>query len=147
MARPDSAEFLREVLQERGSEGAAGGLAVYGTSMLPSIADGDRIRPVPAEGAVRVGDVVLRRRESAPILHRLVGFWPGQSGWRLLIVGDGERVLDPSAAPGDILGNAVARIAHGTPEPLAPDRGRALRSLLAGLLWELLIKTRRAVTR
>ena len=142
MARPGSAEFLREVLHELGSEGAAGELTVHGTSMLPSIADGDHIRLVPADGAVRVGDVVLRRRGSALILHRLVGWWPGRSGWRMLTKGDGERVLDPPAAPGDILGIALARIAHGTPEPLAPDRGRALRSLLAGLLWELLIKTR-----
>ncbi len=144
MPRAGSAALLRDILLALGAEGATGELTVHGTSMLPSIADGDRVRLVPAD-TVRLGDVVLRRRGAALILHRVVGWWRVGEGWRVLTKGDGERALDPPADPGDMIGKAVVRITAGQIEPLACERARALRSLAAGLCWELCAKARRLV--
>ncbi len=125
-----------------GAEGAAGELTVHGTSMLPSIAGGDRVRLVPAE-TVHIGDVVLRRHGAALILHRVVGWWLTRQGWRILTKGDGARALDPPAWSQDIVGKAVARITGDRIEPLPCHTGCALRSLAAGLCWELCAKVRR----
>jgi hypothetical protein len=144
MSRPGTAEFLRRVLLEIGAEGALGQLTVHGTSMRPTIGDGDRVRLVPARsGELGLGDIVLRKDGAKLILHRIVGWWPSRHGWRLLTKGDGERQLDPPLPPEDVLGKAVARITGERSYPLRASQNRALRSLGEGLVSEVACRIRR----
>jgi hypothetical protein len=145
--RPD---LLGPLLRDLSAEGRSVEIPVRGTSMHPLLQDGDRVQVVPATAAdVRMGHVVVLAGSSGPIIHRLVGRWPGPAGPRLLTKGDGAPRLDPPASPDGLIGRVVARVRNGRVRRLDATaasvcgRCRALLSLGAGLVVDVLDRVRR----
>jgi signal peptidase len=137
--RPD---LLPALLRDLGAEGRRVELPVRGSSMLPMLRDGDRVQIVPVTGAaVRIGDVVVRVESNGPVIHRVVGWWPSRTGWRLLTKGDGSLRLDPPLRAEGVVARVVARVRDSRVERLDGAgmriRGRALVSLVAGLIVEV----------
>src|SRR6185295_11720684 len=77
-----------------------------GTSMLPTIGDGDTLTVAPVEPrAVRKGDVVLYRASGRAIAHRIVDVQEtGSADLVFLARGDGKSGLDQPIESGQILG-------------------------------------------
>jgi hypothetical protein len=132
-ARPD---LLPPLLQELADQGFTGELPVRGTSMRPTLLDGDRIWLIPATAEeLRLGDIVVWMDRTGPIIHRYVGWWRTRQGWRVLTKGDGVHRLDRPVHPDCVVGRAVALVRRGEVEPLdgAATRLRG-RRLAAGSL-------------
>jgi len=143
--RPD---LLASLLCDLGAEGRSAEIPVRGNSMRPMLRDGDRVRLAPVTDAgVRLGDVVLRVEPAGPIIHRVVGRWPSQDGWRILTKGDGARRLDPPLPPGGLVGRVIARVRGSHVQRLDRTgmriraRSRALVSLIVGLIVEVWDRT------
>lgn len=147
-------ELLAPLLRDLAASDHLGEIPVRGTGMQPTLQDGDRVWLVAATGRdVRVGDLVAQRGESGPIVHRLVGWWPTREGWRLLTKGDGVPLFDPPLRADCLVGRVVARVRAAEVQRLDGEgnrlrsRGRALASLVAGLMAEAWIRVRRAERR
>jgi signal peptidase I len=147
-------ELLRGLLRDLAAGGRFGEGSVHGTSMEPTLQDGDRVWLVPATGRdVRVGDLVVQGGESGPIIHRFVGWWPTREGWRLLTKGDNLPLFDPPLCPDCLVGRVVARVRAGKVQRLEGmgirfrERGRAAVSFVTGLTAEVWIRVRRAAHR
>jgi signal peptidase I len=125
------------------ADGASPEIPVRGNSMLPILRDGDRVRLAPVTHAgARLGDVVLRVEPSGPVIHRVVGWWPSWSGWRLLTKGDGANRLDAPLPPEHLAGRVMARVRGGSVQRLDGTGmrirawSRAVRSLMVGVIVE-----------
>jgi hypothetical protein len=79
-----------------------------GGSMIPWLRQGDTVTVKPVERC-RPGDIVLWRRGDALTMHRVVA----RSKGHVITKGDALDHLDKPVAPGDILGQAVARERQG----------------------------------
>ena len=137
-------DLLAVLLRELSSHGMEGELPVRGSSMRPTLREGDRVRLIPATASdVRIGDVVVRVGASGPVIHRLVGWWPSEGGSRLLTKGDGAARLDPPGGRAEVVGRVVARVRDGKVRRLdgagtrLRGRGRAAASLAGGVILEL----------
>ena len=128
---------------------AAGGtarLTVAGASMAPLLCQGDVILVRLGGVRPRLGDVVVRRQNSALVVHRVVKV----VGEHVLTKGDASLSPDPPAALDDILG--VVTAVEGT---LSVDLTRgiwrvvnpilAVYSHLVGRAWRVLSALRRAL--
>jgi len=121
-------------------------LKVRSGSMVPLMPVGAHIEVAPATGAdCRVGDVVVFRRGSQLVAHRLLLGWGGAPAGAFLERGDGV-----SAAgwlrPAEILGRVVA-VEHpsGRRLDLAGDQARwQARRAVRSSLWRLLRETVRS---
>ena len=81
-----------------------------GTSMGPTIRDGETITVAPAEpGEITVGDIVAYRRGCHVIAHRVVRFGRrDRADGEILLRGDAACTVDAPVAPGQILGKVVS---------------------------------------
>ena len=80
-----------------------------GSSMAPAILDGDAITVEPVEaGRLRRGDVVLARRGTTVVAHRLIGRRRRpDGGLALLLRGDAAAGDDSPVPASDLLGRVV----------------------------------------
>ncbi len=147
-------ELLAPLLRDLASDGTVAEMTIHGTSMHPTLLDGDRIQLAPATAAeTRIGDIVMRTGGAGPIIHRLVGWWPARNGWRLLTKGDNARRLDVPLSPDDLVGRVVARVRGGAVRQLDGvkmrlcGRTRAAASFVEGIIVEVWDRMRRAERR
>ncbi len=145
-------ELLGLLLQALAVDGTAGEISVRGSSMHPTLLDGDRIQLVPAiAGKARLGDVVARPGQEGPTIHRLVGWWRTREGWRVLTKGDAALQFDPPLRPDCLVARVVARIRGDEVQRLddwqmrSLGRVRAAVSLAQGLMAEAWGRIRRRV--
>ncbi len=93
------AAFIRPILTLiTGSEAPLA--AVDGKSMLPTLREGDLVfsyKPKPSE--INVGDVVIYRRSSTLIIHRVVAVINESTSTCYLVKGDNNPVVDPALPP------------------------------------------------
>lgn len=128
LAPVDLAELSREVTGRGGSLE----VEVHGHSMLPSIADGERVRLGPlGQAGPRPGQVLLVCQDGRACLHRYLGQTAGPRGPWLLLAGDNQtgppERLEPEAAVA-----RVVAVHRGVRLLLQPRR--LLRLLLRGIL-------------
>jgi hypothetical protein len=136
-------KLLAPLLVDLAGQERLGEMPVRGTSMCPSLLHGDRVRVVPTTvEEVRIGDMVVRLGEPGPMIHRVVGWWWTQDGWRILTKGDGARRFDPPVHPDQLVGRVVALVRDDKVRQLerigARLRGRvrAGASFTVGAVWE-----------
>jgi hypothetical protein len=87
--------------------------AVRGTSMGPSLLEGDLVVTVsPRLRAPRPGDVVVAAEPFGLVIHRIIRLLETPDGrWSCLLRGDANGAADPFAVASDeILGVVVARL-------------------------------------
>ncbi len=147
-------ELLPGLLRDLAAGGKLAEIAIHGTSMCPTLRDGERVWLVQTTASdARIGDLLVWRGESGSVVHRLVGWWLGGGGWRLLTKGDALPLFDPPIRAECLLGRVIARVRGDQVEHLEGkayrlrSAGRALASLLTGLMAEAWIRVRRAVHR
>ena len=90
-------------VEERLHEGGPVTIVLHGTSMQPTLNDGDRVTLAPLEGEPHVGDVVLFRYAGRHLLHRIIA----AEGGRYTIQGDNCYGTE-SARREDIVARLVA---------------------------------------
>ena len=111
---PDQPERSAALLEAAFTMAAASGgrlvLVVSGSSMKPSLDDGDAVLVEPAPSGIACGDVVIVADGRAGlVVHRHVGASrPAGSAAPLLCRGDGRMDLDPPFAAATLRGRAVA---------------------------------------
>lgn len=108
---------------------------VKGQSMQPFLHEGDQVVIQQVLGdAVRIGQIILAKCNSAYVLHRVVAIWAG----KIYMAGDGNLVQVEKIAKSDVLALGVQGYRNGTPLAVA-----TLRMRLLGLLWFCLRPIRR----
>jgi signal peptidase I len=105
----DAAGFL-DVSEHLLAEGYHVRFSAAGTSMQPTIANGDAITVAPVAVAdLQRGDIVLYRSEQRVIAHRVVDISAtGSEIAAFLLRGDAKAACDGPVAPGQILGKVIA---------------------------------------
>ncbi|HET6922880.1 MAG TPA: nucleotidyltransferase family protein [Anaeromyxobacteraceae bacterium] len=94
-------------------------LTIAGSSMTPSMAEGDRVLAAPVAGpeSLRVGEIVLVRRGERLVVHRLVRL----SGDLAFTRGDADRQPeDPAVPTGEVLATVLA-VARRAPSRIGPS--------------------------
>ena len=103
-----NADEFQKVAQPLVDQGTSFLLCVYGSSMYPTIRDGDvvQVRPVQP-GEIGTGDIFLFQNSGRLFVHRLVA--KARQGDRLLLVakGDANPRPDKQVEPSDVLGKIV----------------------------------------
>ena len=82
-----------------------------GTSMLPTIQDGDVLTVAAVEsGAIALGDIILYSHRGRPIAHRVAEIRrsPGTTRMVFVACGDGKTACDAPIEPRQILGKVVS---------------------------------------
>ena len=81
-----------------------------GTSMLPTIQDGDAVTVAPVDrGGIEPGEIVLYRRAGRPIAHRVAQIRTSAAGGVVIVArGDGKAGDDAPVAAEEILGKVVS---------------------------------------
>ncbi|MBN1422754.1 MAG: nucleotidyltransferase family protein [Planctomycetes bacterium] len=99
-----------------------------GTSMGPTIRDGDLLTIDPCDAArIREGEIILIRAARGLTAHRVIRVEPGIGGSPILRTrGDAQDQCDPPARAQDILGRVVAVERHGRTIDLAGKRARGV---------------------
>ena len=83
--------------------------SALGTSMDPTIRNGEKITVAPAvPSEIRRGDIVGYRRGDDAVAHRVVRVERHDDGPAFLMRGDAATSHDPRVAPGQILGKVVS---------------------------------------
>jgi hypothetical protein len=119
-------EQLLRVARDVSRLGGRMWITTTGTSMCPTLIDGDQVL-VEAAARVTVGDIVLVNSAGAPLLHRIVE----TIGDRITTRGDARMTRDASVSRDDVIARAI-RARRGTAEwSLAPSQWRRLRLRLA----------------
>jgi len=127
-ARLQAALELREVAGQRGRWK----LAFRGSSMLPTLREGDLLSVVRASaGELGGGEIVVFRRRDQYVVHRFLGRSPFDG--RLLTKGDNCLRRDQPIEAEALVGRVVGVDRGGQRLELGPPAGRA-RSALASLL-------------
>jgi signal peptidase I len=103
-------------------------VSVQGSSMLPRIQPGDRLR-VRAAASVRVGDVVVVAAEGGLVAHRVLGVGAATLGLR----GDNVATADAPVPIGRVLGKVCAAERAGGLSPYGRDVGDRLAPIAARL--------------
>lgn len=117
------------LLESYRSDGRTTWLEATGRSMDPLIPAGSMLLIEFGAAPERIGDIVLFRRASGAVAHRLVA--RRRAGDQLLLVakGDGEALADPAFGPEAVLGVVrEVRLPDGRPSraAIARRRGAAL---------------------
>ena len=130
MTTLDARTIARAGLLERyRSEGRSSWLAAEGRSMEPLIPAGSQLRIEFGATPVRLGEIVLFRRPSGAVAHRLVARYRTDGRSMLVAKGDGEALADPPFAVDAVLGVVrEVRLPDGRPGrvPMTGRRGAAL---------------------
>jgi signal peptidase I len=81
-----------------------------GTSMLPTIRDGDVVYIAPVtRPAIRIGDIVFCRHDGGRVVaHRVIKIARGKSGPALVTKGDFTQAADPPVQRENVIGRVVA---------------------------------------
>lgn len=119
----DAAELIEALL----GEGLDVAFVARGTSMLPAIRPGDRLRVRRLEAPVRRGDIVLARSEAGLTAHRVRRI--AVDGARTIVVTRGDRHEgdDPPLEATAILGRVVEVRRDGRAVRLGRRRSLAAR--------------------
>lgn len=131
------------------AEGCAVRFRAEGTSMLPTIADGELLLVAPAAAAaVRRGDILLCRCPAGAVAHRVteISRDPG-GGLQFRLRGDGKLGCDAPVAAAAVLGRVVAVSRNGRLVRLggpAARYRRAFRAAATALRLGLGLAARRA---
>jgi signal peptidase I len=114
------------------AEGYSVRFRAEGTSMLPTIGDGDTITIAPGDGrTIQPGDIVLYRLGDRALAHRIVEVRDDPSfGLVLVPQGDGKSATDAPITPGQIIGKIVdIRLPRRSKRTAATLLGRVSRIL------------------
>ena len=130
MTTLDARSIARAGLLERyRSEGRSSWLEATGRSMEPLIPAGSQLRVDFGALPERIGEIVLFRRPTGAVAHRLVARQHAGGRSMLVAKGDGEALADPAFAADDVLGVVrEVRLPDGRPGrvPIAGRGGAAL---------------------
>ncbi|MEO8519830.1 MAG: S24/S26 family peptidase [Acidobacteriota bacterium] len=130
MVHRDAAMFL-DACERLLADGCAVRFRAEGTSMLPTVADGELllVAPVRVEDIGR-GDILLCRCPAGALAHRVADISTIPGGSReFLLRGDGKLGCDAPVAAADVLGRVMAASGSG--------RLRRLQGPIARLRWRL----------
>jgi phage repressor protein C with HTH and peptisase S24 domain len=107
LSRVENLSEAAELIEALLGEGLDVAFVAKGTSMLPAIRPGDRLRVRRLDAPVRRGDIVLARSEAGLTAHRVKRI--AADGARTVVVtrGDWHAVEDPPVEPAAILGRVV----------------------------------------
>ena len=122
------------LLESYRSDGRTTWLEATGRSMEPLIPAGSQLLVEFGAISERVGDIILFRRASGAVAHRVVG--RRRIGDRQLLVakGDGEALADPPFPPDDVLGVVrEVRLPDGRSGGIAISRRRG--AALGRISW------------
>ena len=113
------------------TDGCAVRFRAEGTSMLPTVADGELLLVEPVRGEdIRSGDILLCRCPAGALAHRVADIiTPPGGGREFLLRGDGKLGGDAPVAAADVLGRVMAASGNG--------RVRRLQGPIARLRWRL----------
>jgi signal peptidase I len=103
-----SADEFQHVAQPLVDQGTNFLLCVYGSSMYPTIRDGDVVQVRPVEpGEIGIGDIFLFRNTGRLFVHRLIA--KARQGDRLLLIakGDANPRPDKQVEHSEVLGKIV----------------------------------------
>jgi hypothetical protein len=132
--RPVPDALVCELLAELLRAGQPARLRVVGTSMLPSLWPGDRLRVEAAHpGSLQLGDVVVCASGGRLVAHRLIDRLPHEGGLHLITRGDRLRYTDAPVAAEALVGWVVGVGRSGGAERRVPPY-RGWRRLLGWLL-------------
>jgi signal peptidase I len=122
MVKRHAATFL-QLASELLVSGYAVRFAVAGTSMFPTIHDGDTVVVAPVDPTrIASGDIVLYRQLDRPIVHRVREIRRSADSASVLVVrGDATAECDAAVGLQQVLGRVVA---VGAGERLPTDSGR-----------------------
>jgi signal peptidase I len=96
----DEQKYLNTAIELLHHSGEDVWMPVKGTSMLPMLRVGDRVKVQRVDGDLQLGDIVVFRQGSELIIHRVLGFRRNQWYTR----GDNVMHFDPPISTDDILG-------------------------------------------
>ncbi|MCJ7442334.1 MAG: signal peptidase I [Thermoanaerobaculaceae bacterium] len=135
---PNDAAFI-EVVTDLLSRGHSVRFRAKGSSMHPTIREGEAITVAPARpAAIRRGDVILYRSARGVIAHRVAGVERGPDGAPVFVPrGDASATCDEPVSESAVLGAVVSVERDGRTLNPASARARALaavRAIVARLL-------------
>ena len=119
-------ELLDAAVEMIAESGRIGKLVVRGTSMLPTLGEGQTVAVDFSPERLTRGDVIVFRQHDDLVVHRLVGYGSRDGRAYYRARGDGRGYLDPPLYPERVAGRVVAALC---------DRGvwRSLRGSAARL--------------
>jgi hypothetical protein len=124
-------QLLDALVQLLGESGRGGKVRVLGTSMTPTLREGETLEVEFAPGPLRRGDVLVFRQADYLVVHRLLGRARMGDGRPCLRTrGDGRVALDPPLETKRVVGRVVAVERDGTWRSL---RGRGARAYALAL--------------
>jgi hypothetical protein len=128
-----SGAYLKVLLESFLSKGHACRIRANGSSMTPSIRNGDLVTIEPVAASVRRGDVVASSDMGGGrvLLHRVMNTRGSGSGREFMLAGDNGCAGEDWVGEGCILGQ-VRRVSRG-------DRNVFLLGGLFGLVWAWVI--------
>ena len=125
--------LLDAAVELLGESGRGGTVFVQGTSMLPTLHEGQRLYATFRVDRPRRGDLLLFRQVDYLVVHRLVGRTrtpEGGRAWRTR--GDAKIILDPPVRPQKVVGRVLAA---ETAEGWIGFEGRRSRIYAVLLAW------------
>jgi hypothetical protein len=131
-------------------EGGAAGVVVRGSSMLPTLAEGQEVAVDLAADPLRPGELLLFRQHDYLAIHRLVGTGRRLDGRPCLRTrGDGRSALDPPLNREDVRGRIVAVREAGGWRDLTARRARLYARAVAAhdLAWAAVAAVARRLDR
>jgi len=101
-------ELLDAAVEMIAESGRIGKLVVRGTSMLPTLGEGQTVAVDFSPERLMRGDLIVFRQHDDLVVHRLVGYGnrDGRAYYRAR--GDGRGYLDPPLYPESVAGRVVA---------------------------------------
>ena len=125
--------MLDAAVELMGRSGRRGSVRVQGDSMVPTLHAGQLLAVEFHPDRLRSGDLLLYRKESYLVVHRLLDRVRCTDGVRRMRTrGDGRNGLDPLLDRANVVGRVLALQDHGAWWDL---RGRWARSYATGLAW------------
>jgi len=131
-------QLLDAAVQLLGESGRGGSVRVLGTSMAPTLLEGETLAVEFAPSALRRGDLLLFRQADYLVVHRLLGparFADGRPCLRTR--GDARIALDPPVDPVRVVGRVTAVLRSRSWRSFrgAGARGYALAVAWHDLFW------------
>lgn len=103
-----SADEFHDVAHPLIAQGTSFLLCVHGSSMYPTIRDGDVVQVQPVESdAIEIGDIFVFRNSGRLFVHRLVAKSRQEDRLLLVAKGDANPRPDKQVEHGDVMGKVV----------------------------------------
>ena len=102
-------ELLDAAVEMLAESGRIGKLVVRGTSMLPTLGEGQTVAVDFSPERLTRGDVIVFRQHDDLVVHRLVGHGKRDGRAYYRARGDGRGYLDPPLDPERVVGRVVAQ--------------------------------------